>query len=156
MSLKKMEVICTYKAEFYRFLKAPFIRWQCMFHVIPYYSFKQSLVTTSLCMTIFLFIPLFWLHFLRLLSSGAYPCEKSSMALTWSLSLGEMSWLLASSTVRFTALARRSFRRVELVVATSSNPVLITWPITKGKTDNTGLLQFRVFIFMLKKWWGYL
>lgn len=81
-----------------------------------------------------------WLRLLLWRSgSGPYPCEKSSMALTWSLSLEVMSWLLASSTVLLTALDRRSSSLVELVVATSSMPVLITCPITTGKTNNSCL-----------------
>lgn len=86
-----------------------------------------------------------WLRLLPWRSgSGPYPCEKSSMALTWSLSLEVMSWLLASSTVLLTALDRRSSSLVELVVATSSRPVLITCPITTGKTNNSCLFFLEV------------
>ncbi|TNN49563.1 hypothetical protein EYF80_040238 [Liparis tanakae] len=48
------------------------------------------------------------------------------MAWTWSLSLGERTWLVASSTVLLTELARLSFRRGELAVDISSRPVVIT------------------------------
>ncbi len=101
---------------------------------IPYYNFWSTFgphKTTGPCMTKFLLIPPFRLYFLLHLGSRSYPCEKSSIALTWSLSLGEMSWLLASSTVRLTALAKLSSKRVELDVPISLSPVLITWPITR-------------------------
>ena len=63
------------------------------------------------------------------------------MARTCWLSRGVISWVLASSTVRLTALANRSFCSTDDAIPTNSRPVPITWPITLREAAELSYLK---------------